>query len=156
MKNLFWIISAFVLIISSCADPPQYPDEPVISFISLSKNELVGQTVPAIAGRDLDSLVITFGFTDGDGDIGVADTNNVFLADSRLNNNAGESFQISPIPQQGVGNGISGEVEVLIPNISCRPNVASRDTLHYRIQIVDNSGKQSNVINTPDIILICD
>jgi hypothetical protein len=103
----------------------------------------------------LDTLIIKFSFTDGDGDLGGGDTTNVFLIDSRLGN-AGESYLISDIPQAGATNGISGEITIMIPKIFCFPNSAPRDSLIYSIQIVDKAGHQSNIIQTPAIELVCD
>lgn len=156
MKNFFWIILIIVVSVMGCVDPPEYPDEPVLSFISVSKDQVIAQTIPENSNRVVDSIEVVFGFTDGDGDLGVTDSNNVFLNDSRLPSGAGESFRINNIPQQGVGNGISGEISVVIPNLFCFPNSAPRDTMQYLIQVVDKSGKRSNIIQTSDIILVCD
>ncbi|MGB3079494.1 MAG: hypothetical protein WBB31_10495, partial [Saprospiraceae bacterium] len=47
-----------------CIDSQNFPDTPVIKFISLSKDSL-NQGV-----FQEDSLIVKFSFTDGDGDIG--------------------------------------------------------------------------------------
>jgi hypothetical protein len=45
---------------------------------------------------------------------------------------------------------------VMIPEIFCFPNSAPRDMMTYSIQIVDKAGHHSNIIQTPEIELICD
>ena len=53
----------------------------MINFISLSK-DVVKQSQ-----FNLDSTYITFGFTDGDGDLGDRDSVNIFLTDQRIKTN---------------------------------------------------------------------
>lgn len=158
MKNILLLGILGITLFHGCVEPPDYPIEPVIAFVEMNKTQIVAQTIPENANRNLDTLIITFSFTDGDGDLGKSEgdtTYNVFLIDSRLGN-AGESFQIKTIPQAGVTNGISGEMTVKIPKIFCFPNSAPRDKMTYSIQILDNAGHYSNIIQTPEIELICD
>ncbi|NJN77879.1 MAG: hypothetical protein HC803_05735 [Saprospiraceae bacterium] len=142
-------------LIYGCVEPPDYPIEPVIEFVEMNRTQVIAQTIPEDANRALDTLIIKFSFTDGDGDLGGGDTSNVFLIDSRLGN-AGETYFISAIPQAGATNGISGEITVMIPEIFCFPNSAPRDFMTYSIQIVDKAGHYSNIVQTPPIELICD
>lgn len=53
------------LMLSSCFDDPEFPDEPRITFESL---RYVSQDV---SGAPVDSLILTIGFEDGDGDLGL-------------------------------------------------------------------------------------
>ena len=155
MKNILLLGILGITLFHGCIEPPDYPIEPVIAFVEMNRTQIVAQTIPEDASRALDTLLITFSFTDGDGDLGGGDTSNVFLIDSRLGN-AGENYFISAIPQAGVTNGISGEITVMIPEIFCFPNSAPRDKMTYSIQIVDKAGHHSNIIQTPEIELICD
>ncbi len=138
-----------------CVEAPIYPVEPVIEFVKINRTQVIAQTIPEDPNRALDTVYITFSFTDGDGDLGGGSVNNVFLIDSRLGN-SGESFYIDAIPQGGASNGISGEITIMIPEIFCFPNSEPRDELVYSIQIVDKAGNLSNIIETPAIELICD
>ena len=155
MKNILFLGILLTTIIYGCIEPPDYPVEPVIEFVEMTRTSVVGQTIPEDPNRALDTLYITFAFTDGDGDLGGGDSSNVFLRDSRLGN-AGESYFVDDIPDAGVTNGISGEMTVMIPEIFCFPNSQPRDTLIYTIQIIDRAGNLSNEIQTPPIELICD
>jgi hypothetical protein len=155
MKNILFLGILGITLFHGCIEPPNYPIEPVIAFVEMNRTQVIAQTIPENANRVLDTLLITFSFTDGDGDLGGGDTSNVFLIDSRLGN-AGENYFISAIPQAGVTNGISGEITVMIPEIFCFPNSAPRDVMTYSIQIVDKAGHHSNIVQTPEIELICD
>lgn len=154
----------------SCSDPPDYPDEPVIEFLRLNK-DTVQQAM-----LDTDTLAITFGFTDGDGDLSFSDLSpeqDVFIRDSR-NSELVTGLQIPPIPAQGIGNGISGEITLFLFNnptldiccnadehplaTPCNPAsfpVGATNTMHYTIQIRDKADRYSNIIRTKDIIIRC-
>lgn len=166
MKKTSLIISSICLLsfglLQFCVQPPDYPDEPVIEFKSQSKN-LMYQTK---FGQD--SVTITFTFTDGDGDLGFQDDQeSIFIVDGR-DSFAKPSYRIPYIEQQGAGNGISGEISIVVPTTCCiytgtpippcdtsasAPQM--RDTLFYWLQIKDRSGKVSNRIQTDPIVLIC-
>lgn len=55
---------SLILSLQSCFDPPVYPDVPEISFKNIRFVETEGQ----------DSLILSFDFQDGDGDIGLRQT----------------------------------------------------------------------------------
>ncbi len=146
-----------------CIQPPDYPDEPVIEFKSLSNNVFYQNTF----GED--SVVVTFGFTDGDGDLGFKDDQqSIFIVDGR-DTFEKPAYRIPYVEQQGAGNGISGEIYMTVP-ISCciydkstgvppcdTSTLAPQmlDTVFYTIQIKDRAGHLSNKIQTSPITLIC-
>lgn len=167
MKHLRQI-GAFLLIVAfmySCVQPPNYPDEPIIEFLSLNKNAIAQGNGSA----DPDTLAVTFSFTDGDGDLGFeGDSIDVFLTDSR--DNFVNRFKLPLIPDQGTGNGISGEITLKIPNTpfnicctypngatACQPNAEFlTDTMSFKIQIRDRSDNYSNPIQTETITILCE
>lgn len=156
MKNILLLGLLTMTLTYGCIDPPDYPIEPVIEFVSMSHTTVVAQTSPLDANRPVDTLYITFSFTDGDGDLGeLGDTNNVYFIDSRFGDR-GPSFNIEDIPAAGATNGISGEITAMIPQVFCFPNSEPRDEVVYSIQIADKAGNLSNVIDTPPLELICD
>jgi hypothetical protein len=71
-------LAGFLLFLCDCATPPDYPNEPVITFKSISRNYMK-QNSNSLA----DSLLLTFSFTDGDGDLGSNDSVGVFIKDGR-------------------------------------------------------------------------
>jgi hypothetical protein len=144
-----------------CLEAPDYPDEPFIEFISNSKDTLQQGIFQE------DSLVVTFRFEDGDGDIGRTDQepeNNIFFIDERTGT-LDNTFGIPKIPEDGAGNGVKGEVRVLLFSTCCIYSDGSDpcapsdqfplDTVQYRIYIKDRADHKSNEILTSPIILRC-
>jgi hypothetical protein len=149
----------FLLTISQCVQPPNYPNEPVITFKSLSRTTLRQGT------GTFDTTFATISFTDGDGDLGDSDSLNVFLIDKR-DNFLKSKYRLPFIPEEGVGNGISGDITLrvntsccIFPNNvlpPCSPSTQfPTDTLRYIIFIKDRAGHESNHVETSDIILLC-
>lgn len=165
MKNarlLAWL-SALLLFagISTCAKPPNYPNEPQITYVGTNKASVL-QGNPQLA---VDTLLVFFSFTDGDGDVSFpSDSLDIFLTDSRTDLTTNLRFPV--IPSEGTGNGISGEVTLRLinrdylccinNNFICRidPNFPT-DTVSFQLQIRDRSGNLSNKIQTETIELRC-
>jgi hypothetical protein len=159
---LFALLAVLYFLHPSCVQPPNYPIEPVIEFLSLSK-DTIWQT-----RFGPDSVVITFSFTDGDGDLGFSDsTAGIFIVDGR-DTFEKPSYRIPYIEQQGAGNGISGEISIVLPTTCCiyppntRPPCDTTanapqlfDTVFYLISIKDRAGRLSNEIATAPIFLRC-
>src|SRR5690242_16348404 len=71
MKTFRWLaIVVFCgIVVSSCFDPPEYPDTPDISFKSLT---FVKGGLQANGNKAADTIVLILNFKDGDGDVGVS------------------------------------------------------------------------------------
>lgn len=159
---LFISVFALVFLVTSCTPPPDFPDEPVIEFVSLTRNVLVQDRT-----GQADSTTMTISFTDGDGDLSFGEESNIFLRDLRTTAEAG-AFTIPKIPEQGAVNGIKGTISFRVlttccvypPDlglINCSPSggLFPEDTLRYEIYIVDQAGNESNRIETAPIFLQC-
>lgn len=166
-QSLNYIAVLIVALITiTCVKPPDYPDEPVITSVTVNKTSIpqAGNNAP------VDTLVITIGFTDGDGDLSDDETDpNILLVDSR--DSTIIPNRIPSINEQGTENGIRGEIKILIPNktggskgICCifpDRRVCAVDpqypinTYHYSIRIKDRAGNWSNEVETPDITILC-
>ncbi len=151
-----------------CVNPPNYPKEPVIEFKSISKTQMF-QDIDALPE---DSIVLTFTYTDGDGDIGSMgsdSSSSLFFIDQRDNKTIVPAYRLPFIEPQGTGNGISGEISVRLGQTCCIyigpsgipqtcedvPTTTTRDTVVYAVYIRDRAGNESNRILTPPITLIC-
>ncbi len=158
-----WLMAAVLLTFGmACTEAPNYPDEPVITFEGVNKGRVFQFT-----NGPVDSLILNFSFTDGDGDLSLIDSDSVdiFLTDSRLPTVA-QNFRFPLIDEEGTGSGISGVATVTIintGNICCifegelcaADEDYPVDTFSYDIQIVDRAGNFSNVINTGIIEIAC-
>ncbi len=157
------IISSFLLIalfVSNCGGGPGFSDTPEISFIGISKDTMR-------QGLNVDSLFLTIGFRDGDGDLGSkgqSQNRNIFLTDSRTDE-IYRSFKVPELDIAGAQSGIEGEIIIkvfsdccinLVDSIPCTPSEDfPTNDLVLEIQLLDDSGKESNLISTPNITLLC-
>lgn len=149
--------------ICACTNAPNFPIEPQIEFISLSKLSMVQNSL------NTDSIYISLSFTDGDGDIGgmtETQNQNIFLIDNRTGESY-DKFRIDDIPQQGATNGISGEITLRLYTTCCVFPVDNIDVceapidyptneLTLDIYMIDRAGNMSNTITSDPIILLCD
>lgn len=163
---LFMIIAATFAVLAfvpSCIKPPQFPIEPVITYIGVDNPQIFQGSATA----PNDTLTIHFSFTDGDGDLSFADDSvDVFLIDSRVPQFP-ITYRIPSINPEGASNGIQGDIWVNIPNkplnICCYINgqacavgtTQAVDTFTYSIQIRDRAGNYSNTIKTERLTVIC-
>lgn len=162
MKALKYTLFLSIAMIIACTKPPDYSDTPEIDFISLSNN-----TMMQGSGFE-DETTLTISFTDGDGDIGINDGDpTVYFKDLR-DGSEFITFFAPEIPEQGVGNGISGEMYIKVNTTCCihpDPNQNDgcdsdfseypTDILIYEVYIKDRAGNKSNVIQTDPITLLC-
>lgn len=167
LRTLLYLLPVFLL--AACVKAPEFPNEPVITFESISQNRIN----QANADLPKDSIRIHLTFTDGDGDLGQngSDTVQIILTDSRSNGRVPGliriPLRIPDIPSEGTGNGISGDLFISIENealaIGCISNrrlfaqdpELPVDTVSYAIQIRDRAGNMSNTVRTDLIDIIC-
>lgn len=145
-----------------CVKPPDYPKEPVIEFLNMSKNTMLQTPLGA------DTVLVTISFTDGDGDLGFEEASESILIKDGRDGVSRPSLSIPYIEQQGAGNGISGEITFELTSTccifvdpatgfkrACADVPMATDSVFYRISIKDRAGNVSNEITTPSIRLIC-
>lgn len=151
LRQYFALVIVFLGIIAfyCCKKAPSYPATPSLTWLNATPN-------PVKIGTD--SLKLKFLFTDGDGDLGLADTS-IFITDIRPNNTNTPftyTFNLPNIPSKGSYKQITGNISVnMFSNNSCRPGHDTRDTVSYSIYVKDKAGNRSNTITTPPIIFIC-
>ncbi|TVR80997.1 MAG: hypothetical protein EA412_04035 [Chitinophagaceae bacterium] len=172
IKYLTVSVLLSALFLTSCVDPPDYSEVPEIEFITFS---------PQLVGTE-DTLQIVFFFKDGDGDLGFEsfsepDSLGCDLCDSTCfdepefsifvtRNKTGclIPFNMPYIPPKGSSRAISGNVTLSLFDIGCLPpdggslgdiTDQETDTVYFYIQLKDRAGNFSNVIQTPEITLLC-
>ena len=149
------------LTVLSCSDNPNFSDVPEIEFLSFSKNELTQNSL------NTDSLFIRISFQDGDGDIGLDESDisqNLILTDNRTGE-VFDRYKIPTIPIQGAQNGIQGEIMIKVFTTCCifpdmippceSPVSFPTNELSFDIQLTDRAGNDSNVVTTQSITLLC-
>ena len=151
------------LLLLACNNSPDYSDVPTIEFVSISNFDMVQNPLNS------DTSVISFSFTDGDGDIGFEDGNinsNIFIVDNRTGDFF-DRFRLPAIPPQGANNGVSGQINMVILNTCCvfppqdsippceSPSQFPTNDLTFTIYMIDRAGNKSNEISTPSITLRC-
>ncbi|MEY3442369.1 MAG: hypothetical protein RLZZ519_650 [Bacteroidota bacterium] len=144
LKKSLLLPLAFLLLVA-CDDAPVFPNEPEISFVSI--------TPTAATQFTADEISLTIHYQDGDGDLGYEGdpTNNLFIEDMRAAY-AGDSARFSAFPFESLTPdtrkpSIQGEISVLLTTPPWEP---TQEPLTYRVYIVDRAGNVSNrILTTP-------
>ena len=157
------IVCTFFFGLASCFKTQQFPVEPLIS-----NPEVV------VYG---DSAKVSFEFTDGDADLGLApdDTLGLFAPDSiyyhnikleyfekddvlgwvpgldLIGNHIVFSYRIKPIVVSENTEGIKGVIDVMVEPIYRNPLSSQSDTIKYKISLVDRALNQSNFLETEEV-----
>jgi hypothetical protein len=156
---IFFLTSLFI----SCLKAGKFPKEPSISFISFTPLS--------------DSGVLVISFTDGDGNIGLAenDTAGIFSSTQKYHHNlfveywekidglgwqqgknfAGDDiiflYRIPVLTPNGKNKALKGKITTTIEPSYYNPLSANSDTIKYRITLVDRDLNESNVIESNEI-----
>ena len=170
MQKQFHLFTLGLLLtcLAACVTEPDYPNEPVVEYIGVSKNQV----------NEFDSLTLSFSFTDGDGDLGrdksSSDTCNnqcsyigpnacinnpnfdCFLIDQR--DSCYVILKLPDLEPTGDIKAVSGEIDVVVPPVFCKcgagPCPPTQDLI-YEIIVVDFAGNRSNVILSEPITINC-
>lgn len=147
------LIVTGILLLSSiwaCQPIRLFEEVPAIKFESIT---------PGTARENIDTVVIVFSFTDGDGDLGLEEgdtTNDITVIDKRNGPpNIGDitfPYRMPYVTPPGQSKQISGTVELKMQNLIRRPGLQT-DTVRYEIQIRDRANRFSNTIVTPPIVI---
>lgn len=165
----FFLLFFLVLNIFSCTVKPEFPLEPKIEFVSISKN-VVNQG---------DTITIKLNFEDGDGNLGKdpglsancgsnvcefdSDTTcfkdpffGAFLIDMR-----DSCFARTNLPDfepSGKVKAVSGELFLISPPLFCKLGACvacTEDTLVYQVVVKDLYQNYSNAVFTDTIFINC-
>jgi len=149
---------------SSCFKKETYPNEPIITYDSFSISN--------------NKARLAFNFTDGDGDIGLSDSDtlspydinsefhynlliNYFEKDDALGWVNGKNldgtptvfkYRIKPIITKGEAKGIKGKIDVDMGTVFFNPLSSQNDTIRYEFLLIDKALNKSNSIQSEVII----
>lgn len=163
----FIFISTITIALWSCDRDPDYSEVPAISFQSISKFEKIDPNTLA----QTDSIVIAVNFQDGDGNLGtdISDTstpNNYTVTTFKRTNGVfnvlnlpielgGKFPQLAPNDEIGPIDGVLN-YSFLIPATAAasNPDLNVGDTLRFSVFVTDESGNNSNTVQTSAITIL--
>lgn len=167
-KTYYLIIFISILWIAGCKKPESFPIEPAITELTFSRSPE-------------EKVLLSFRFTDGDGDLGLnaEDTLSPFGCQPNANGNCENKYYNNILINQynkendvwvkqnielngrflriettGKNKALNGEIDFDMSDIF-PGNLAVNlgDTIKYEIQIIDRTLHESNILETNDIIL---
>ena len=154
MKGIYIVLLLLTLGgLASCLQGVKYPPEPVIEFMKFTETD----SLDILGNPASHFILITFNFTDGDGNIGEAQsstTKNLFVIEYGIENGVKQApvetgYRMPDITPAGQNKSLKGEVDVDILLFANYPH----DSVQYEIYIKDRSNNESNIIITPIIPL---
>jgi hypothetical protein len=161
------------VIFSGCLKPEEFPDEPLLTFKSLEQKFETVTNDP----QPERFIYITVGFTDGDGDIGLDDTDvqSPFGQDEahyynfqcefkqRIGGqwtdvNSNWRYRMKRISPSGQDPTLNGEITVKVgpypgPRLFPDPDILVGDTLQATIRLEDRSLHMSNTVTSEAFVL---
>lgn len=157
-KGLVLVIVA-TTIASSCNPGRSYPDEPKIEYVSYTFTDSLD-----ILGNVTHLGLLTISFTDGDGDIGLfqseTDINDIFIYRVGISNGSPVltdmdtlNFRIPYLTPEGQNKTLKGEIDIEINLYKDIIPTYPYDTMYYEVYIKDRGLNESNIITTPEIVL---
>jgi hypothetical protein len=144
MKPLIVLIIITSLFSACKKDEVKYSDVPAITFESIS---------PGIVKQFSDSLIVTIGYEDGNGDLGEngSDVKNAFVTDSR--NDLTYGFRVKQLAPTDASIIIKGKLLIVIPQVALNNLTGISETATFSIYLEDRAGNKSNVVNTSSITI---
>lgn len=162
MKPKIFLLLSLIALFASCVKKPgSYPPEPQIYYQSTRPN-IVNVEDTSV------SVKIELKFTDGDGDIGrdqKQEVQSVFIRDSRDTNTSIDYTFPQPFPYIGdemrpKDGGLEGFITLSLSKaffLAIQPDslhlALGKDTMHWDIYIKDEAGHKSNVVSTDPIYI---
>ncbi len=137
------ICCSFILILGACKKDPASGEVPSIKMLNVNSTSVL---------QFKDSLVITFEYTDGNGDIGEndPDKNSLQIKDRRLAN--ADYYFIKPLAPPDSEIKIKGVISVQVRNTFLL-GTGNSEVTNFDLKLRDRSGNWSNTISTPEITI---
>jgi len=102
-----------------------------------------------------DSLVLSFYFLDGDGDLGTneADSTVIEVVDNRLPNDLIFNYHLSPRAPDGANVAVQGTLNIVLKNIIRLDSNNASETTTFSIRIKDRAQNWSNILVSPQVTI---
>jgi len=167
--SAYFILIFISVILFACPKPQKYPEIPEIKF-----RQIVLSNSTDALGNDIKLMKLIFGITDGDGNIGLKDTDitGAFHPDSLYNNNlfttlyevingdtvetdssVQRNFRVPYVEPQGQNKTLIAEIIIDIEFSYNQSGNLPYDSVFYKFYIVDREFNESNLEYTPLIKL---
>ncbi len=145
MRPVAAILFALPLFLASCSSEPVFPIEPKIEYLDIQ---------PRTARHLQDSIVITFRFQDGDGNVGALENAtdfNLLIIDSRINNGLTEAqatsrYTLPNLMPDARNPSIQGDISVKLDFTANLPGRVEED-IRYQIKLIDRDGNVAGPID---------
>jgi hypothetical protein len=156
-------VVSIIVFLGGCLKPQEYPAEPIIEFVSFQSFN--------------DSGLVTFKFTDGDGDVGLGENetsppydtaskfyHNVFISYYEKVNGQWQAglaqngepvefnYRTRVLTPTGKNKALKGTIMIYLVPIYYNPFSPDSDTIRYKIQMCDRALNLSNEVFSNDII----
>lgn len=151
-RHLLIIILVSLIGFAACKKENAASAPPNISDLAVSPNIVR-------SGDSKDTVFVTFKVSDNNGDLGndpYKKEFDVFLKDSRDNNETGFPFPEIPSELKDASKGITAFVTIKINAglfLQLRQDRPDGDTLYYELYVKDRAGNMSNKLSSPLIYI---
>lgn len=134
-----------VVLIASCKYDDQYVGDPtpIISNISVNNTQFK---------QFLDTVVIGFDYTDGDGDLGFLSADSLSIEVKDIRFSQPDYYHLPPMSPEGAKIRIKGRLVVTMKNVFLLGS-ANTESTKFQIRIKDRSQKWSNLLLSKSIII---
>jgi hypothetical protein len=125
-KSLYFVYLAFAL--AACNSSALFPVEPKITYLDIQARQVKEYQ---------DSMIITFSFTDGDGDLGqnTAGYENLFLKDSRTGGSY--TYRIRELVPDNAKVPVKGTLKFVLPFTFLSSESVNSEQVVFEIKIKD-------------------
>lgn len=145
MRRILFLAVPVLAFLGSCSNEPVFPVEPKVEYLDIQPREVTHLQ---------DSILVTFRFQDGDGNIGGDEAGQDFhllLIDSRINNGLSEAqattqFVLPNLTPDTRNPSIQGEMTVKLDFTANLPGRTS-EQVRYQIKLIDRDGNVAKPIN---------
>lgn len=145
MKTLYLLPALGLVLLAGCKkDPPEFPVEPSISFVTYG---------PRQVHEFQDSVAFSIAYEDGDGDLGDGGNgaDNLFLIDKRIPLTYG--YRLRDLVPGTADVSIQGVVNFTLPN-TVIVGSGNQESATFEIYLKDQAGHESNHLVTEGITII--